>query len=238
MTLSGDGDGTLAIGELDAFVGERYLVTIHRQRIAELDTVWDRVAKDSSAADQDVDFLYYLLVDALVDDVFPIVDRLSDQIEEVEAAILEHVSNEQLPRLMRLKRTLITMRRILSPERDVVAMLVRRGDPHISEKTALFFRDVYDHLVRAYEQIDVERDILGNAMDAYISMTANRTNEVVKQLTLLASIFLPLTFLTGFFGQNFTQMPYGSHLLFYAMLATIVILPVGMYYFFRRRGWS
>ena len=164
--------------------------------------------------------------------------KIQIQIEEVEGAILERVSNEQLPRLMRLKRTLITMRRVLSPERDVVAMLLRRGDPHISEKTSLFFRDVYDHLVRAYEQIDVERDILGNAMDAYISMTANRTNEVVKQLTLAASIFLPLTFLTGFFGQNFAMMPYESHVLFYAELATIVMLPAAMFWWFRRRGWS
>jgi magnesium transporter len=136
-----------------------------------------------------------------------------------------------------LRRQLITVRRTLAPQRDVVAMLVRRGDPRISEKTALYFRDVYDHLVRAYEQIDMERDLLGNAMEAYISMMENRTNNIMKQLTIFASIFLPLTFFTGFFGQNFTMMPYHSQHLYGLMLAICAAVPIGMLLWFRRRGW-
>jgi magnesium transporter len=238
ITLGGAGRGRLKIEEVHGFLGDRYLVTIHRNPIAELDNLWKRVAADQPSAPDGADFLYYLLADALVDGIFPIIDRLSDQIEEVEGAIMERVDEAQLPRLMSLKRTLVTIRRVLSPERDVVAATLRRGDSRISEKTALYLRDVYDHLVRAYEQIDVERDLLGNAMDAYISMMANRTNVIMKQLTLLASIFLPLTFLTGFFGQNFNLLPYESHALFYVELATIVLLPAAMYFWFRKRGWS
>jgi magnesium transporter len=138
---------------------------------------------------------------------------------------------------MRLKRHLISMRRVLSPERDVLAMMLRRGDARIQDRTAVYFRDVYDHVVRAYEQIDVERDLLGNAMDAYMSMNSHRSNIIMKQLTLLASIFLPLTFLTGFFGQNFSALPFDSHVLFYIELGACLLLPVSMVYWFRRSGW-
>jgi magnesium transporter len=135
--------------------------------------------------------------------------------------------------LMRLKRWLIAMRRVLSPERDMLAILLRRGDRRISEKTSLYFRDAYDHVVRAYEQIDIERDLLGNAMDAYLSMMANRSTIIMKQLTLLASTFLPLTFLTGFFGQNFSALPFDSKSLFYLEIAACIFLPVGMFIWFR-----
>jgi len=135
--------------------------------------------------------------------------------------------------LMRLKRWLIAMRRVLSPERDMLAILLRRGDRRISEKTSLYFRDAYDHVVRAYEQIDIERDLLGNAIDAYLSMMANRSTIIMKQLTLLASTFLPLTFLTGFFGQNFSALPFDSKSLFYLEIAACIFLPVGMFIWFR-----
>jgi magnesium transporter len=125
------------------------------------------------------------------------------------------------------------MRRVLSPERDMLAILLRRGDRRISEKTSLYFRDAYDHVVRAYEQIDIERDLLGNAMDAYLSMMANRSTIIMKQLTLLASTFLPLTFLTGFFGQNFSALPFDSKSLFYLEIAACIFLPVGMFIWFR-----
>ncbi len=184
-----------------------------------------------------MDFLYYLIADELVDEVFPLVDLVSDQLEEAESAILKRVDSRQLPDLMRLKRWLIAMRRVLSPERDMLGNLLRRGDARISERTSLYFRDVYDHVVRAYEQIDVERDLLGNAMDAYLSMMSNRSNVIMKQLTVLASIFLPLTFLTGFFGQNFSALPFDSKSLFYIEIGACVALPIAMFIWYRRSGW-
>jgi magnesium transporter len=210
---------------------------VHRNRVKQLETVWRRAISDSNTVTEGVDFLLYLIVDGLIDDAFPIIDAISDRLEEIEAQILERVEQSQLMRLLNLRRQLIIMRRILAPHRDVVAMLVRRGDPRISEKSALYFRDVYDHVVRAYEEIDTERDLLGNAMEAYISMMENRTNNIMKQLTIFASIFLPLTFLTGFFGQNFTMMPFGSTFLYWTMLAVCVTVPVGMLLWFRSRAW-
>jgi len=115
--------------------------------------------------------------------------------------------------------------------------LLRRPQPPITEKVIPFFRDAYDHVVRAYEQIDVERDLLGNAMDAYMSTISNRLNVVMKQLTILSAIFLPPTFITSFFGQNFSALPFDSRTLFYVEIATCIALPVGMLYWFYRRHW-
>jgi magnesium transporter len=237
MSMTEHGRHGIKAIELDAFLGERYLVTIHRESIPALEVVWKRATSDTACAVRGMDFIYYLLVDELVDEVFPLVDLVSDQLEETEAAILKRVDSQQLTQLMRLKRWLIAMRRVLSPERDALAILLRRGDPRISEKTSVYFRDVYDHVVRAYEQIDVERDLLGNAMDAYLSMMANRSTIIMKQLTLLASIFLPLTFLTGFFGQNFSALPFDSKSLFYFEIGSCIALPVVMFIWFRRSGW-
>jgi len=237
MSATARGQHGIKTAELDAFLGDRFLVTIHGESMPGLDIAWKRAATDATCGEHGMDFMYYLIVDQLVDEVFPLVDMVSDQLEEVEGAILKRVDSRQLHQLMRLKRWLIAMRRVLSPERDMLAILLRRGDSKISERTALYFRDVYDHVVRAYEQIDVERDLLGNAMDAYLSMMSNRSNVIMKQLTVLASIFLPLTFLTGFFGQNFTAMPFDSRSLFYIELGACVALPAAMFIWYRRSGW-
>jgi magnesium transporter len=237
LTLGDADTSVLQSEQVAAFLGERYLVTVHRKPVKQLETVWRRAITDGTIASEGVDFLLYLIVDALIDDAFPIIDAISDRLEEIEAEILDRVDQSQLVRLLELRRQLIAMRRTLAPHRDVVATLVRRGDPRISDKSALYFRDVYDHVVRAYEEIDTERDLLGNAMEAYISMMENRTNIIMKQLTIFASIFLPLTFLTGFFGQNFSMMPFSSAFLYRAMLAVCATVPVGMLLWFRWRDW-
>src|SRR4030095_684329 len=135
---------------------------------------------------------------------------------------------EDLARIFQLKRTLVLMRKVLSPERDVFAVLSKRGDPRISEKTALYFRDVYDHLVRIYESIDTGRDLLGNALDAYLSMVANRTNEIMKRLTVLSAVFLPLTLVPGFCGQNFEHLPFGNDALMWTMIIACIAIPTSM----------
>lgn len=238
-SLSFDGNGRRGVqaNEIDSFLGEDYLVTVHREPVGVIDKIIQRVEADPTHASRGMDFMLYLIFDELVDEAFPIIDKISDQLEEIEAAILRRLEPTQLRQIMKIKRELISMRRVLSPERDVLAMLLRRGDHRIDERTALYFRDVYDHVVRSYEQIDVERDLLGNAMDAYMSMSANRSTIIMKQLTILASIFLPLSFMTGFFGQNFSALPFDSMSLFYVELAACLAVPVGMFYWFRRSGW-
>ncbi len=237
ISLDGNGRRGVLTSEIDMFLGKDYLVTVHRNPVDVIDEVIKRVEAEHTHATHGMDFVLYLIFDELVDATFPIIDKISDQLEDVEASILKRLEPWQLRELLRIKRLLISIRRVLSPERDVLAMMLRRDDDRIDERTALYFREVYDHVVRSYEQIDVERDLLGNAMDAHMSMNANRSTVIMKQLTILASIFLPLSFMTGFFGQNFSALPFDSKSLFYVELAACVAVPVGMFYWFRRSGW-
>jgi magnesium transporter len=223
--------------ELHAFLGPRYIVTVHEDRIEPLDRVWQRLTGDAALARRGADFLFYLMADAVVDANFPILDLISDHLEEIENAVLEHPEPSDLTRIFTLKRTLVLMRKVLSPQRDVFSLLAKRGDPRVSEKTSLYFRDIYDHLVRIAEAIEAARDLLGNALDAYLSMSANRTNEIMKRLTLLSAVFLPLTFITGFFGQNFDHLPFHSDRFMYAMIAACLLIPTSMVLLFKRSGW-
>jgi magnesium transporter len=223
--------------ELHAFLGRGYLVTVHEKPIPALDAAWRRVTTDPGAALRGADFVYYLVLDAIVDTNFAHLDLLSDALEMIEEAVLERADRDDLTRIFELKRTLVTMRKTLSPQRDVLAILAKRGSVYISDRTSLYYRDVYDHLVRIYESIDASRDLLGNALDVYLSMVGQRTNEIMKSLTILSAIFLPLTFVTGFFGQNFEHLPFGSDPLMFTMIAACLALPIGMLYWFKRRQW-
>ena len=223
--------------EIHAFLGDGWFLTIHEDEVPSLETVWKRVAGDAVLGRKGADFLFYLLSDTVVDANFPILDLLSEELETLEDRILARAQPSDLQRIFALKRSLTSMRRVLSPERDVFALLAKRGDPRVSERTALYYRDVYDHLVRIYESIDTGRDLLGNALDAYLSMISNRTNEIMKRLTILSAVFMPLAFITGFFGQNFQHLPFGSDALMYAMITACVVIPLTMVVIFYRSGW-
>jgi magnesium transporter len=223
--------------EVHAFLGHGYLLTVHTTDVGPVDAIWKRVGGDPNLGRRGADFILYLVADAIVDANFPIIDLLSEHLEQIEDSVLASTDPSDLARIFELKRTLVLMRKVLSPERDLFGTLSKRGDPRVSEKTSLYFRDVYDHLVRIYESIDTGRDLLGNALEAYLSMTANRTTEIMKRLTLLSAVFLPLTFITGFFGQNFEHLPFHSDALMYVMLACCALIPSGMVLWFRRSGW-
>jgi magnesium transporter len=233
---------TLDLHELHAFLGQRVLLTVHLRPIAALDKVWQRAAGDATLVQRGVAFLYYLVADGIVDDNFPILDKIAGELELLEDAVLENPRRAELERIFELKHHLVVMRRVLSPQRDVIAMLAKLGDPRVDERTAVYFRDVYDHLARINESIEANRDVLGNALDAYLSSVSNRTNETVKYLTIMSAVFLPLSFLVGFFGQNFDDLPgfpgwVHSRPLMLAMLALCAATPAGMLLWFRRKGW-
>jgi magnesium transporter len=232
----------LELQELHAFLGERFLVTVHLGGIAALDAVWRRLAAEPAVLARGVDFVYYLVADGMVDDLFPILDLIADELDEVEDAALESPDREDLALIFELKRHLVAMRKVLSPQRDAFGMLARRGDPRIGERTALYLRDVYDHLVRINESIEANRDLLGNALDAYLSAVGQRTNEIMKYLTIMSAVFLPLAFVVGFFGQNFQDLPFfrdwvHSDRLMWGMVVTCVALPAAMIAWFRHRNW-
>lgn len=232
----------VSLHELHAFLGASYLVTVHADTLPAVDEVWRRAAANASALERGVDFVYYLLSSQMVELNQPILDRVTDALEEIEDRVLSRPDRRDLARIFSLKRLLIRLRKVLSPQRDTLAMLARRGDPRVSERTALYFRDVYDQLVRLNESIEANRDLLSNALEAYLSAVSNRTNEIMKYLTLLSAVFLPLAFVVGFFGQNFDDLPgypgwTHSHALMHVMIATCVVTPIGMLAWFRYRHW-
>jgi magnesium transporter len=227
--------------ELHAFLGDGYLVTVHAEPIEELEAAWKRACLKPQLATRGADFLYYLVVDAMADANFPILDKVAEELEVLEEEVLERPDRKHLARIFALKHELSVMRRVLSPQRDVLVSLAKIGGP-TGEKNAAYFRDVYDHLIRISEAIDANRDLLGNAMDAYLSSVSNRTNEIMKYLTIMSALFLPLSFVVGFFGQNFDDMPglpgwQHSHSLMWTMLGACLCVPVGMVAWFKYKRW-
>lgn len=223
--------------ELHTFLGERYLVTVHAESIPPLEAVWNRLKGEGTLIRRGVDFVCYLVTDAVVDSFFPLLDDIAVQVEEIEDHVLDGSGNVELSDIFRLKRLLVQLRKVLSPQRDVFALLAKRGDGWIDQRTAVYFRDVYDHVLRIHEWVEGTRDLLGNALDAFLWSASQRTNEIMKRLTLLSAIFMPLTFITGFWGQNFEGLPFESDSLMIAMLASCAIVPAAMVYFFMKSKW-
>jgi magnesium transporter len=234
------GDPDELLREVQMFISGKYLVTLHRDDLPSLDEQRSRLDGAVLHSEQ---FLLYRVFDALTDSFFPVLAQMDDEIDDLELAILAGPSTEQLQRLFAMKRTLVAMRKVVTPQRDLFARSIDQlADlPGLQLDERDYFRDVYDHLIRISDLIDSYRDLLTSSTDLYLSTVANRQNEVMKQLAVVGTIFLPLSFITGFFGMNFGWMinhAIASTWSFFAlglgsMLATCVLLLV----FFRRRGW-
>jgi magnesium transporter len=242
FACAGDKVQELELQELHSFLGERYLVTVHTGNIAALEKTWRRVAGDPRPIERGVDFVYYLVADGIVDDNFPILDTIADELEELEDSVLSSPKREDLSRIFELKHHLVAMRKVLSPQRDVLGLLAKRGDSRVTERTSLYLRDVYDHLVRINESIEANRDLLGNALDAYLSAVGQRTNEIMKALTLMSAVFLPLAFVVGFFGQNFDDLLWiegwtHSDALMWIMISICLATPLIMFAWFKAKRW-
>ena len=184
------------------------------------------------------DYLAYGILDSIVDQGFAILDSLDEIVESTEEKLLGNPSTDTLVTIQRLKRELIHMRKSVSPLREMLAAIVRTDSVLIQEKTNIYFRDVYDHVLRIHESIDSHRDMLSSLLDIYISSVNNRMNEVMKVLTVFASIFIPLTFIAGIYGMNFEYMPELKWKWAYPTLWTsFVIIPVVLIIYFRRKKW-
>jgi magnesium transporter len=191
-----------AVIEVHLVVSGSWVVTVRADGCSALDELRRRLPTDQTQGEQ---FVVYRILDTLTDTFFPVLEAIDDAIDELEDAIVLGPDDEQLQRVFHLKRSLVTLRRIITPQRDLAARTIEDlGDlPGLDPGTRDYFRDVYDHLIRLSDMVDSYRDLLTGAMDVYLSTVSNRTNVVMKQLTLVATIFLPITALTGFFGQNF-----------------------------------
>jgi len=223
--------------EVHAFIGKNFLVTAHAHELPELEGVFSRLCDDETLARRGPGFWLYLVSDRVATAGALEIEKLATVVEEVEQDVLRGKGQTVLEHLLNLKRSLATARRLISPQRDVFASLTKLGSAIVPDNTAVYFRDVYDLFVRALEALDSQRELAGASLEAYFSMVSQRTNEVMKHLTLLSSIFLPLTFVTGFFGQNFDHLPFHSDALMWTGIVSCILLPAGMLSWFRLKRW-
>lgn len=227
----------LHLQELHIFLREGLIVTVHDERMEAVDHVWARLMRNSGHIGRTPAGVLHHLADAVVDGMFAPVERLNDLIDQVAENVLDNPDAQLLARTMAIKRAILDIRRLNGPAREVLAALARAELPGISEHEALYFRDVLDHLQMLQQQMDVCRELVADTRDVYLSAQGNRVNQIVKRLTVMATLGLPLTFITGFFGMNFTHMPFDSQTLMYSALLGMVTLPVAMLGFFRWRHW-
>ena len=201
-------DGRPRPSEINLFVGKSYLVTVHHDAIPELEETARRWRQNvAQVGDRGVGLLVYSLLDAVVDGYFPVVDDLSDRIDDLESAIFDHSDPNAQETIFALKKDLLAVRRVLAPERDVMNLLVRRESPIFGEPNLVYFQDVYDHILRVTDAVDTYRDLLSSALDASLSITSNRLNRNMKTLTASSIILMSMTLIAGIYGMNFVHMP-------------------------------
>ena len=243
MVVHGASQDQASTDEVHFIFADHFVVTVHRGPCQAMDEVRQRIAhRRASEFESPQIALIYLIIDQLVDSFFPMLDRFDGQIDDLEDAILVKPTDAQLGTLFAMKRSLITIRKVITPQRDMFASITSGVVelPGVSTDGQRYMRDVYDHLIRISDLVDGYRDLLSGVMDTHLSTVSNRLNVVMKQLTIIATVFLPLTFLTGFFGQNFSWLVHaiqGGWPFLVFGLGLEVLSAIGLLYLFRKRGW-
>ena len=230
--------------QVSIFLGADYVITFQENPGDVFDPVRERIrAPGSLLRKSKADFLAYALLDAILDNYFPFLDRFSDDLEAIEEQVVDNPDPAVARRIHGLKRDLSMMRRVIWPERDVVSTLIRSDAPLISAETRVYLRDCYDHIIGAFDMVETYRELASGVLDIYMTSVSNRMNQIMKLLTIIATIFIPLTFIVGLYGMNFNtsvpgnmpelNLPYAYPVCVASMAAVAVFMLV----YFRRKGW-
>ena len=227
-----------ATHEVDVFLGPNYLVTIHEdpcESIAETRRRWEKRPESMPAEPA---YLLYALLDAIVDDFFPAMDEIDGEIDALETAVYQPGADINLAPALALKKRLLLLRQAIAPMRDILNQFLRSDQPLISQGLRAYYQDVYDHALRLVEQVDLHRDILGGVMDAMMSQTSNRLNQIMKTLTAISTMLMSAALISGIYGMNFKHMPelewrYGYPL----ALGSMLLVAGGLGLYFRRIKW-
>jgi len=237
-------DGVL-LNQLSLFLGDNWIVSFYSGQTDPVESIRNRLRHDDSRLRANgVDYLFYALIDLAVDLVFPLLEHLGERIESLELSVFDDPSRESLDEIHRLKRELVLLRRVIWPERDMLSSLTRDEQPLITAGTRLYLRDCYDHSVHALDLVESYREMASSLLEVYLSSLSNRMNDIMKVLTIIATVFIPLSFIVGVYGMNFDRsasawnmpelgMRFGYPLVWLFMIAVVVL----MLAFFRRRRW-
>lgn len=228
-----------ATQDTDFFLGPNYLVTVRQQAVRTIPWIREVIARSGRILGEGAPALMHRIVDAMIEQYRPEVEKLEDRIDAVEKEVFDGTTSDVVRRMVDLKRDIAALRRIVIPERDVVGRLARREFPVLDNEIAYRFRDVYDHLVRMTDEALIFQDRVNGLFEAHVSNVSNRLNEVMKVLTVIATIFMPLTVLTGAYGMNvgLPRFPGGEGAQFWWVLGIMLSLSGGMLAWFRKRGW-
>ena len=238
---AGDDEDTMEIDseQVSFIVGPNVLITFLEDPGDVFDPVRKRIRENRGRVRKHgADYLAYALIDVIVDNYFTVLERFGDLTEDLEQEVMGDPTIDTLYAIQQMKRAMIQVRRAIWPLRDVVSVLVRGDSSLIKKPTMVFLRDIYDHVVRVVDVVETQREMLGGLMEIYLSTVSNRMNEVMKVLTVIATVFIPLTFIAGVYGMNFTNMPelhwrYG----YWYVWCVMLIVGLVMLLYFRRKKW-
>ncbi len=235
-----DQEQNLKFENISFIQGSNYVLSFQEADGDVFDSVRERLRNSKGRVrSQGADYLLYVLMDAIVDNYFNLMEVMGEKIEELEENLFEEKSkNDLIQEIHNLKREILRIRRAVYPLREVVNRMDKVEASLVTEKTQLYLRDLYDHVIQVSESIDIQRELIWSLMDMYMTTISNRMNEVMKVLTIMATIFIPLTFIAGVYGMNFENIPelkfqYG----YFVLWGVMVVVFLGMLYYFKRREW-
>lgn len=238
LSYDAENDGIRA-EQVSFVLGGDFLITFQEIEGDVFDPVRDRIRTGKGKIRRmGTDYLAYSLLDAIVDNYFIIMEKLGEDIERIEEELAESPGQATLQRIHSLRRELLYLRKSVWPLREVVSRLERSESPLIKDSTGMYFHDLYDHIIQVMDSVDTYRDMLAGILDTYLSSISNRLNDIMRVLTIISTIFIPLGFIAGVYGMNFHYMPeLGSRWGYPAVWAVMLAAAIGMLYFFRRKRW-
>jgi magnesium transporter len=229
----------LQIEQISFFLSGNYIITLQEMAGDSFEAVRERIRQEKGQIRKmGPDYLLYALIDALVDEFFPVLETYGERIEELEDEVVLHPEPSVLNEIHRIKRELLLLRRSAWPEREVINSLQREEAHLITAETRVFLRDCYDHTIQVIDMIETYRDLASGLLDVYLSSNSNRLNEVMKVLTIISTIFIPLNLVAGIYGMNFKYMPELEQPWGYpAVLTLMAVIAGSLVVYFRRKGW-
>ncbi|MEW6515714.1 MAG: magnesium/cobalt transporter CorA [candidate division FCPU426 bacterium] len=224
--------------ELNIFIGRNFVVTSHLNTLVSVSKLFQKYQTKTHSLQPASDFLLHAIIDQVVDGYFPVIDQLEQRIEKLEDEVLAGANKQVLEKIVEIRKNILTIRNFIQPQRKILNLLGRSNTPFVSRSIATYFRDVYDHVVRISDMLDTYRDVLASTMDAYVSVVSLRMNEIIKTLTTITTILMPLTVITSFYGMNvkipeFELGRFG----YYISLGLLVLALTGMVIFLKRKKW-
>jgi len=237
--LNVDRSNRLDVEQVSLFIGSDYILTFQEKQGDVLDPVRERLRIEGSRIrTKSSDYLGYAILDTIIDAYFPVVESMGDRIEHLEELVLSKATPDTLRKLNTIKGQLLVLRRAITPQREALNAMIRDENELVSQNVRVYLRDTYDHIVQTSEAVEVSRELINGLMNTYLSVVSNRMNEVMKVLTIVASIFVPLTFMAGIYGMNFEYMPeLGVKAGYPILMGAMAIVAFGMVVFFWAKGW-